>query len=531
MTLPIFGGPVHHRPLSRRQALRGGAAVLAALTLTACGGGSGSSSTSGASASSTVTIAVDSDAAATGYDPLLYSQGQYQFFSTLYDALFVTDADGAVQPNLVTKFETNADKTALTLTLKTGVTFTDGSTLDAALVKANLDRRSDTDLAAYGQIAAGGASEITDVTAKDATTVVITWKAPQANGENALADEPGVIVGKAGIAAPDSLATTPVGSGPYTLDTAKSTRASSYTLVKNDKAWNAAAFPYSTMVFKVIVDSQALANAVVSGQADIGTVLDGDTVELVKSKQTISSVGGTIVGFPVADKTGSTNPAFASVQVRQALSYAIDREGIVKDLHPGARATAQLFPKAAAGFDPALDTEFAYDPAKAKQLLAEAGFPDGFTIDMTVGGQPTTDQIAVQKQWQAIGVTLNFITATSTDAIFAAAATQPLLFGPFGVGNHPEGFVAGVVVGGFMNLQKASDPDIEAALGASLGATGDAQASALKDLNAALTEKVWYLPIYEDFNYTGYNAAKVAEPKWAGTNNWLVLSSIKPVAA
>lgn len=189
-----------------------------------------------------------------------------------------------------------------------------------------------------------------------------------------------------------------------------------------------------------------------------------------------------------------------------------------------------MFPQAATGFDPSLDTKYAYDPAKAKQLLAAAGYANGFSIDMTVGGQPTTDQVAVQKQWQAIGVKLNFITATSTDAVFAAAKTQPLLFGPFAVGNHPEGFVAGALVGGFMNLQKASDPAIKAALGASLGTTGDAQKAALKALNAAITEQAWYIPIYEDFNYTGYNAAKVTVPKWAGTNNWFVLSTIKPVA-
>ncbi len=532
MTSSPFHGPVLGRPGSRRAVLRTGVGILAAaLTLTACGGTkSGSSGTSAAgNASKSVTIALNSDAAPTGYDPLRYSQGQYQFFSGLYDALFVTDANGVAQPNLVTKFSNNATNTQLTLTLKDGVTFTDGSTLDAALVKANLDRRTDTDLAAYGQVAKGGASEISSVTVKDAKTVVITWKAAQATGQNNLADEVGVIVGKNAVANPASLATTPDGSGPYTLDTGKTTRASTYTLTKNAKAWNAATFAFPTVVFKVITDPQALANAVVSGQADVGSQLGPDTVALVKSKQTVIGVGGTIVGFPVTDKTGATNKAFAKVEARQALGYAIDRATIVKQLHPASRATSQLFPQAAVGFDASLDTTYAYNPAKAKQLLAAAGYPDGFSINLTVAGQPTTDEVAVQKQWQAIGVKLTFITATSTDAVFAAAKTQPLLFGPFGVGNHPEGFVAGVLVGGFMNLQKASDPTIGAALGASLGTKGATQQAALKKLNDAITEKAWYIPIYEDILYTGYNAAKVTVPKWAGTNPWMVLSTVKPV--
>src|SRR3954471_12550891 len=433
--------------MSRPTFVRAGAAVIAvaaATSLAACGGGGGGGGSQ--SASDTLTIGLNADAAPKGYDPQLYSAGQFQFFSSMYDALFVTDTKGEVVPSLVEKFENNADNTQTTLTLKDGVTFTDGSTLDSTLVKGNLDRRSDSDLAALQPFSAGGSTEITDVAAPDATTVVITWAAPQASPDKNLADEAGVIVGADAVADPDTLATTPDGSGPYTLDDGKTTRGSSYSLTKNDKAWNAGAYGYDTVVYKVIIDDQALANAVVSGQADVALQLDSSTIDLVQSKRDIVKAGGTIVGFPVADKTGATNPAFAKVEVRQALSYAIDRESLVRDLHPGARATAQLFPESAPGFDPALDEQYAYDPAKAKQLLADAGYPNGFDIKLTVGGQPTDDQIAIQQQWAKIGVKLNFVTATSTDAIFAAAATEPLLFGPFAIGNNPAGFVAGVVV-------------------------------------------------------------------------------------
>jgi peptide/nickel transport system substrate-binding protein len=280
---------------------------------------------------------------------------------------------------------------------------------------------------------------------------------------------------------------------------------------------------------KVITDPQALANAVVSGQADVGTQIDQTTVDLVQSKQTITKVGGVIVGFPVFDKTGKTNPAFKDPNVRLALSYGTDRAAIVKDLHPASKATAQLFPSGSPGFDASLNTKYAYDPAKAKQLLAAAGAAD-LKIDLTFPGQPTPDLLALQEQWKKIGVTLNIVPATSTDQVFAAAVTQPLGFGPFGVGSNPAGFVAGVVVGGFANLQHASDPNIEAALGKALGSTGTDQQSALKDLNAAITNDGWYIPVYEDFTYTGYNKSKVATPAWAGTNNYLVLSSIKPAS-
>ena len=109
------------------------------------------------------------------------------------------------------------------------------------------------------------------------------------------------------------------------------------------------------------------------------------------------------------------------------------------DLHPGARATSQLFPECAAGFDPALDTEYAYDPAKAKQLLAAAGYPNGFVVRHDgAADSPTTDQIAIQEQWQEIGVKLNFITATSTDALLRRRpAPTRCSSGPFAVGRQP----------------------------------------------------------------------------------------------
>jgi peptide/nickel transport system substrate-binding protein len=515
-----------------RFTLRTGVAVIAAASVTslaACGGSSSGGSSSGATTAK-VTIGEGADAAPNGYDPLLYSQGQISFFASLYDALFVTDASGKASPSLVESFTDSADHTALTLKLKSGVTFTDGSTLDSALVKKNLDRRSDKALAAYGQLSSTGSSAIKDIATPDAQTVVVTWAKPQTNGPGNLADEAGIIIGSKGLQNPSSLKTTPDGSGPYTLDAGKTTRASTYTLTKNSKAWNAKAFPYDTVVFRVIADRQALANAVVSGQVDIAGQLDPTTLALVKSRQSITQVGGTVVGFPVADKTGKTNPAFAKPEVRQALSYGLDRASIVKQLHPGAKATAQLFPADASGFDPALNTKYAYDPAKAKQLLAQAGYPHGFSIDLTVLGKPTDDEIAVQKQWQQIGVKLNFVTATSTDAVFAAAQTQPMLFGPFAIGSNPAGFVAGVVYGGFMNLQHAKDPNIEAALGAALGGTGSAKDEALKKLNAAITDDGWYLPIYEDYIYFGYAKSKVAKPEMYGSYGQPVLSAIKPAS-
>ena len=158
-------------PTARRSA-----AVLAGVLLlssvTACGG---SGQAASAVDKTTLTIGVESDSASFGFDPLRVSDAQRQFFEGLYENLMTLQADGSVGPGLATGFSYNADNTVLTLTLKEGVTFTDGSTLDAALVKANFDRRTDPALSAYSAIAKGGAQEITSVAVVSPTQVSLTF--------------------------------------------------------------------------------------------------------------------------------------------------------------------------------------------------------------------------------------------------------------------------------------------------------------------------------------------------------------------
>src|SRR5580693_6132024 len=210
-----------------------GALAVAALSLTACGGaasGGSASGSGGGTTSQTLTIGYDSDPAPQGFDPLLYGAGQRMFYESLYQSLFVETSTGGAAPELVSNFSYNAAKTQMTLTLKSGVTFSDGSKLTAQLVKANLDRRSNAKLQSYGAFGKGGAEEITRVAAPSASTVVLTFAAPQATFQTELAGESGMIVGQKGISDPSSLQTAPDGSGPYMLKS--SVAGSSYTVTR-----------------------------------------------------------------------------------------------------------------------------------------------------------------------------------------------------------------------------------------------------------------------------------------------------------
>jgi peptide/nickel transport system substrate-binding protein len=503
------------KPLARAAALATAAALIASLA--ACTG-------TPAADTSTVTIAYDSDLAPQGYDPLRYSTGQAIMFSGLYDSLAVRQEDGSVAPGLATEFAYNEDNSVLTLTIAEGVEFTDGSTLSADLVKANLDRRSDPELVAYSAFATGGATEITSVDVVDPTHVALTFLAPQAGFETNLAGVTGMIVGQTAVDDPASLGTTPDGSGPFAL--ADSTvKGSSYVLEKKDAHPDLDKYGFDTVIFKPIEDPQARTNAIISGQADTGDI-DTTTASLASDKGLeLSQIGGTIFSFLVFDHSGVTNPAFADPNVRIALGLAIDRNEFVDGVHPGNIPAVNALPKGSPGFSDDLDAEFAYDPEKAKQLLADAGYPD-LTFDVVTLGD-TTDLEAIQAYFAEVGVTMNVLPASSTEELFAAVNTSPV--GPIALGwGNPVGVMFGVILG-FADPHKDAPASLGGLTGAVAGAqTDEDRAAALGALNDELIRTGSYIPVYEQLTSWASNGDKVAPIVFPGGDSTPLLSSIKP---
>ena len=111
------------------------------------------------------------------------------------------------------------------------------------------------------------------------------------------------------------------------------------------------------------------------------------------------------------DRAGTMNPALGKVEVRQAINYAIDRDAMLKAVAQGhGTVTGQIFPETSPGYDPALDDDYPYDPDKAKQLLAEAGYPDGFTLDDAAApGRYARRSYDLVKQYLGdVGITVNY---------------------------------------------------------------------------------------------------------------------------
>lgn len=479
----------------------------------------------------TLTVAVDWDVAPRGFDGVDYASELFPFYSLVYDALFMTNVDGDIVPSLVEEFSQNEETTNLVMKIKEGAVFADGTPLDAAVVKANLDRRDDPTKSGSGgtvpqyKVFLEGEEGHIDEVLADGQTVTINFTKPVRSAHELLADAVGIIVNPAGLDDIDSLEAAPNGSGAFELVADNTTRGNTYAVTKKASHWNSDAFAFDNVVFDIIVDPQARANAVISGQADLAIDIAPSLLDLVDSQSTLHSLGGVMGSIPIFDKMGTVTPEFEHLEVRHAISYAIDREKIVEALVPGGRATSQMFPKAAVGYDPALDDKYAYDPDKARELMASVGLEDGFEFDFVVLGAPKDMQLAVQQMLaEEINIQINWDVATSTDALFASTRTQPMAMSDWALGSSPAGFIKGPITTGFMNHQGYSTEAVDAVMGPSLGGNPEA----LRTLNETLVDEGWWISLYESNFYSGYDSDTITEPTFAGTNNWMVMSGINP---
>ena len=377
------------------------AATAAALVLSACTGGGGGSadgdSTTLNVAITTPPISMDPTTAGNGV-PLIW------YMNLAYEPLIKRAVDGTAEPGLATEWGYSEDRLTFTMQLREGVTFSDGDELTADAVVAWLEHYK-----ANGTFAAWLAN-VSTIEATGPLEVTLTLSTPDPllpygfdQGGNA-----GAIVSPTGMADMDALGTETHGAGPYMLDTEATITNSTYTFVKNPNYWNPDEQHYETVVLKVFTDANSVLSALRSGQVDVaqGSATTAGAARDAGFEVTTAPSG--MVGIYLADIDGTIVPAMSDVRVRQALNYAIDREAITDSIYGEfGIPTTQFVPEGIGGFLPELEDAYPYDPEKAKELLAEAGYPDGFSF--TVLEQPGFDGSdllpqAMAEQFAAVGV-------------------------------------------------------------------------------------------------------------------------------
>ena len=464
-------------------------AVTAALALTSCAADSTGSGGEGG----TLTLGVI--AAPTTYDPAGSEWGnRAPFYQAVYDTLLLATSDGEIEPFLAETFEYNDDNTVLTLTIRDDVTFTDGSKLDADVVKQNLERFQTGTSPDAGYFAG-----ITSIEAPDATTVVITLAAPDPAMLNYLTRDPGLIASAESLADPDSLATDPVGSGPYVLDTAATVTGTSYTYTKNPDYWNPDLQHYDNLTINVLADPTAALNAIKAGEVNgIKLVSNDNLTEVEGAGWTVNANELDFQGILLLDRAGTMGEPLSDVRVRQAINHAFDREALLTALQSdNGTVTGQVFPESSPAFDPTLDERYPYDPEKAKELLAEAGYADGFSLAMpssTVLG--ATTYTLLSQQLADIGITAEY---TDPGANFIADLLAPKFPASFmALEQNPDWQLIQFMISpnAVFNPFKYADPQVDEYIAQIQAGDEATQAEVAKQLNEYIVEQAWFAPWY-----------------------------------
>lgn len=443
-----------------------------ALVLTGCGGNSVSPKTEGqatqqpqtetVSKSKNNTIIVGRGGDSVSLDPVAESDGEsHKITENIFETLVGYEKDNtSIIPGLAEKWDISQDGLTYTFHLRQGVKFHDGTDFNAEAVKFNFDRWMDKNnpyhskegFPYYNDMFGGYKGDkthvIDSVNAVDPYTVEIKLTRHLAPFLSNLG------MGSFAMASPeaikkygDKFLEHPVGTGPFVFTEWK--RNDSITLDKNPNYWKQGLPKLDRVIFKVIPENSSRLTALQSGEIDLMDGLNPDdltTVEKNKELQifTRPSMNVGFLGFNT-EKKPFDNPG-----VRNAIGHAINKHGIVEAFFGGKAVEAvNPMPPSIWGHNDNLKDR-GYDLEKAKQMLAEAGFPNGFKTEiwaMPVARPYMTDgpkiAEAIQQDLKKIGIETQIITmdwATYLDRVKKGEQTMYLL-GWTGDNGDPDNFL------------------------------------------------------------------------------------------
>ncbi|MEO0561625.1 MAG: ABC transporter substrate-binding protein [Chloroflexota bacterium] len=349
---------------------------------------------------SSIVIAQGTDAAS--LDPQLQNDAfTTSILNNVFDTLIYRSQELALEPGLATAWE-NVEDTVWELTLREGVTFHDGDAFNAEDVKFSLERPLDPDL---GSPLTGRFSVIDSVDVVDEFTVRVNTVDPYPLLPARLSEW--FMISKEYVEStdPDVVAENPVGTGAYQL--VEWTRDEALVLTAYADHWRGAP-EIENVTFRPIPETSTRVAALQAGDVNLITNVPAFRQADVNGTDglEIRSTPSTFIQYVALD--GTKNEALADIRVRQALQYGTNVEEIVEFLFEGSAAQIAV-PLAFGtfGLDESFDP-YPYDPDLARELLAEAGYADGFTleIDAPTGRYAQDQEVAeaLAGQWEQIGV-------------------------------------------------------------------------------------------------------------------------------
>lgn len=411
-----------------------------------------------------------------------------QIFQAAYDTLVRELPDGTYEGYLAQSWEYDESETELTLHLAEGVTFDDGTAVDAEAVKANLEATRDGTSAYASSIAS-----IDEVEAVDDVTAVVHLSHPDLGIIRSLSQPAGAIANPSKIGTGD-LTTAPDGTGPYVLNTQESVAGSSLVFDKREDYWNdELPLPYDSLTFLSLPDETARLNAVQSGQVDATFLSPASLPQAESAGLTVTPYTAPgLASLFIWDRNGEVIPALGDVRVRQALNYAIDKDALLQSAREGlGEVTGQLWRDGWDGYDESLNSTYDYDPERARELLAEAGYPDGFELPLLEWG---TEFDFVSQYLADIGITVVPVSTTDS-ADFRSGSTPAILFQL--ASSAPWQVVTSIITpDAAWNPKATRTPELDALLATAENSIGDERTDAISEINRYVTENAWFVPLY-----------------------------------
>lgn len=383
--------------ISRRNFLKAMGISATALTLAACGGSSSSTaaSTAGSTAGSTAAavatgepkaggtlrLCYSSPIATPGYTPRASGNAAIYYLTLSYESLVSYDAEGNLIPNLATDWSVDTDELSITWTLREGVNFADGEPFNAEAVKRNIEEYQANNRTEVANIAS---CEIIDDN---------HIKMMMAEPNSSTLESVGFFVyymSPKAIDNPSSLDAATCGTGPFQLSEFENNAYAIYT--KNENYWKEG-LPYLDSVeVTLVTESSTASTAFQANEYDMywvgltaPTILQQlDSAGIYVKEDNQNGMGVESLGLI---PNSAIDGPWADARVRRAMCYAIDVDAINAAFLMGmAQQTDQWAVPGSATYNDDIN-HFTYDPEKAKALLAEAGYADGFTTNIvTISG-------------------------------------------------------------------------------------------------------------------------------------------------
>ena len=342
---------------------------------------------------------------------------------SFYEGLFKFDREMNVVPSLAESAESSPDGMQHVVHLRRGVKFHDGTTFTAEAVKANFDR-----------ITTPGSTlkrfflfeNVASLKVLDPYTVRFTLKRPNSAFINRLAHPSAVMICPKSLSEKEvSIAFHPCGTGPFVM---KNYNPSDVLRVeKNPNYWRAGYPKLDAITWRPVVENSTRVAMALTGEADYAFPLPSEQVKMVKDKGTLRvDVTPSIMLRFV--EMNLTKPVFKDVRVRQALNYAVNKEALVKVAFAGYADVAEGIAPLSVDYAVKLGP-WPYDPQKAKALLKEAGYPNGFEVELWSAYNHTTASKIIQflqQQLAQVGVKVRVRTLEAGERTsFVESTPQP----------------------------------------------------------------------------------------------------------